>query len=1100
MNELTANELNDPFNTPAKYIVGIGASAGGLEAIEAFFKKMPANSGLAFVVVQHLSPDYKSLMVELLSKHTEMPVNRIEDGVLVKENNIYLLPPRKNLSSFHGRLLLTEQDHSEGLNLPIDIFFRSLAEDMGEYAISVVLSGTGSDGTRGIRAIKERGGMVMVQDDETAKFDGMPKNAIATGLADFILPPDEMPKQLLSFVKHPYASAQEIGGFQGDDSDLTRIFLMLREKSKVDFTYYKPTTVLRRIERRVSINQLQDLSEYVRFLQNNPNEVATLFQELLIGVTCFFRDELAFDELRDKWLGNLIEHLQDDEIRLWVAACSTGEEAYSLAMLLAEYREHTGEHFRVKIFATDVDHKAVEKASNGIYPASIAADVPPELLSKYFIRREDNYQVSQKIREMVVFAQHNLIKDPPFTNIHLLSCRNVLIYLQSILQRKILALFNFSLVKEGILMLGASESVGEMVDYFDLVGPKWKIYRSKGKYNSGIGLGISDPTPFTKGPFHNSVPASANRSNLAYYADDRVLDRFVRGLADDLLPFTLIVNEHAQVTHVFGDAKDYLAYPSGKLVQDVTKIVKKDLSIPIATAIKRALSSRDDIILSNIRIREDQDVRSLTLRVKSLPGKKGQDPLLAIFISETVKKDVLSESESLTFDVNQEAELRISDLEHELQFTRENLQATVEELETSNEELQATNEELLASNEELQSTNEELQSVNEELYTVNAEYQGKITELTLLNNDLDNLFNSTQIATLFLDENLDIRRFTPKLQSIFHIMAHDIDRPYSHLSHRIVDINLGELINSVMLNHQTIAKEVQIEAGNWFLLRISPYAISDNVYAGVILTFVDIDQLKKTQFELQQREQEETQRLATMVLYSHDAITLQTLDGQILTWNRGAEELYGWTEAEALQMNFMALIPETEIGNDQQMRMKLKNGDPIPEFEAKRIAKNGTVFSVWVTVSVLYTENHHRELITFTERDIRSKQSAVNNNCASCVQRVTTIVLDSEQDAVILLDTQGNIIDWNHRAEELYGWQGQEMININIADLVPAQEQALTREKIQALVDGETRQHDLKVQSLTRDGCEIKARLSASPLHNPTGEVVMIVVIERHPD
>ncbi len=766
-----------------------------------------------------------------------------------------------------------------------------------------------------------------------------------------------------------------------------------------------------------------------------------------------------------------------------MAACSTGEEAYSLAMLLAEYREHTGEHFRVKIFATDVDHKAIEKASNGIYPASIAADVPPDLLSKYFMRREDNYQVSQKIREMVVFAQHNLIKDPPFTNIHLLSCRNVLIYLQSILQRKILALFNFSLVKEGVLMLGASESV----DYFDMVGPKWKIYRSKGKYNSGIGLGISDPAPFIKGAFHNGASASVNRSNLAYYADDRVLDRFVCGMADDLLPFTLIVNEHSEVTHVFGDAKDYLAYPSGKLVQDVTKIVKKDLSIPIATGIKRALSSHDDILLSNIRIREAQDVRSLNLRVKSLPGKKGQDPLFAIFISETVKKDVLSESESLTFDVNQEAEQRISDLEHELQFTRENLQATVEELETSNEELQATNEELLASNEELQSTNEELQSVNEELYTVNAEYQGKITELTLLNNDLDNLFNSTQIATLFLDENLDIRRYTPRLQSIFHIMAHDVDRPYSHLSHRIVDINLGELIDSVMLNHQTIAKEVQIEAGNWYLLRISPYTISDNVYAGVILTFVDIDQLKKTQFELQQREQEETQRLATMVLYSHDAITLQTLDGQILTWNRGAEELYGWTETEALPMNFMALIPETEIANDQQMRMKLKNGTPIPEFEARRIAKNGTVFSVWLTVSVLYTENHHRELITFTERDIRSRQSAANNDCVSCVQRVTTIVLDSEQDAVILLDPQGNIMDWNQGAEKLYGWQGQEMVNINITDLVPARERALTREKIQSLINGEAKQHDLKVQCLTEEGCEITARLSASALDNHKG-------------
>lgn len=1098
MNEL--NELNELANSPAKYIVGIGASAGGLEAIEAFFKKMPIHSGLAFVVVQHLSPDYKSLMVELLSKHTEMPVNRIEDGVLVKENNIYLLPPRKNLNCFHGRLLLTEQDRSEGLNLPIDIFFRSLAEDFGEYAISVVLSGTGSDGTRGIRAIKERGGMVMVQDDETAKFDGMPKNAIATGLADFILSPEEMPKQLLSFVKHPYASsAPEAGLLKGDDSDLTRIFLMLREKSKVDFTYYKPTTVLRRIERRVTINQLNDLSEYVRYLQNNPNEVATLFQELLIGVTCFFRDESAFEELRDKWLPSIIEQLQEDEIRLWVAACSTGEEAYSLAMLLSEYREQTGNHFRVKIFATDVDHKAIEKASNGIYPASIAADVPPELLSKYFMRRDDNYQISQKIREMVVFAQHNLIKDPPFTNINLLSCRNVLIYMQPVLQRKIFELFNFSLVKEGILMLGTSESIGDMVDYFELVGSKWKIHRSKGKNKSGIGLNMSDPAPFPfiKGPFNTTLAPPVNRSNLAYYADDRVLDRFVRGLADDLLPFTLIVNEKLELTHVFGDAKDYLAYPTGKLVQDITKIVIKDLSIPVATGIKRALSSNEDIILTNVRIREAQDVRSLNLRVKTLPGKKGQEPLIAIFISETVKKDTLSESESLTFDVNQEAEQRISDLEHELQFTRENLQATVEELETSNEELQATNEELLASNEELQSTNEELQSVNEELYTVNAEYQGKISELTILNNDLDNLFDCTQIATLFLDENLDIRRFTPKLQSIFHIMEHDIGRPYSHLSHRIIDINLREQIESVLLTHKTIVKDIQIEAGNWYLLRITPYTISDNVYAGVILTFVDIDQLKKTQLELQQREQEETQRLATMVRYSHDAISLQTLDGQILTWNRGAEELYGWSETEALQMNFMTVMPDTESPIDQQVRVKLKSGVPIPAFETKRIAKDGSIFNVWVTVSVLYVENHHRELVAFTERDMRPRQVLENNDCVSCVKGLTSIVMDS-QDAIILLDTKGNIMAWNQSAEKLYGWQQQEVIGTNIIDLVPKHEQALTSDRIEALVSGKVSKHNLEVQRLTKDGREINVHLSASTLGNHNDEVLMIVITERH--
>lgn len=1089
-----------PTSVPgtAKYIVGIGASAGGLEAIEAFFKKMPASSGLAFVVVQHLSPDYKSLMVELLSKHTEMPVNRIEDGVLVKENTIYLLPPRKNLSLFHGRLLLKEQDHSEGLNLPIDIFFRSLAEDMGEYAISVVLSGTGSDGTRGIRAIKERGGMVMVQDDETAKFDGMPKNAIATGLVDFILSPDDMPKQLLSFIKHPYASTSETVVLPGDDSDLTRIFLMLREKSKVDFTFYKPTTVLRRIERRVTINQLQDLNEYMRFLEQNPAEVGILFQELLIGVTCFFRDEPAFDELRDKWLASLLEQLHGDEIRLWVAACSTGEEAYSLAMLLAEFREIHGEYFRIKIFATDVDHKAVEKASNGLYPASIAADIPADLLNKYFIRREDNYQISQKIREMVVFAQHNLIKDPPFTNINLLSCRNILIYLQPILQRKILELFNFSLTKEGMLMLGTSESIGEMIDYFELISPKWKIYRSKGKHHSHLSLSSADPLPSLQSGFQNLPASSTRRSSLSYVADDRVLERFVRGLANDLLPFTMIINDRMEVTHVFGDAKDYLAYPSGKLVQDVTKIIKKDLSIPVATGIKRALDGQNDVVLSNIRVREHQTVRLLNLRIKSLPGKKGQDPLLAIFVTEAFRKEPANEQELQTFDVNQEAEQRISDLEHELQFTRENLQATVEELETSNEELQATNEELLASNEELQSTNEELQSVNEELYTVNAEYQGKITELTVLNSDLDNLFNCTQIATLFLDENLDIRRYTPKLQTIFHIMEQDIGRPYSHLSHRLIDVNLGELLEFVLYSHKTVQKDVQTETGNWYLLRITPYNISEHVYAGIIMTFVDIDQLKKTQFELRMREEEETQRLATVVRYSHDAISVQTLEGDILTWNHGAEELYGWTESEALQMNFKTLIPKTDLALDSEIRNRLKNGSQISEFETRRQAKDGTIFNVWVTVSVLYTETHHRELIAFTERDMRFRQAAANQDCVTCMQRLADLVMNA-QNAVILTDTQGSITAWNQSAENLYGKRQQDIINTNIIGLVGDAYRTTLREGIQALAQGAATQFRLQIRHSAQDQQPIPIELSASILSNDNGDVLMIAFTGQYP-
>lgn len=1077
------------------YIVGIGASAGGLEAIEAFFKKMPANSGLAFVVVQHLSPDYKSLMAELLSKHTEMPVHRSEDGMVVEKNNIYLIPPRKNLTVFHGRLLLKEQVRTEGLNLPVDIFLRSLAEDVNDRAIAIILSGTGSDGTRGIRAIKERGGMLMVQDEESAKFTGMPNNAIATGLADFILAPEEMPQQLLSFIKHPYSGTPETDIIPEGGTSITRIFSLLREKCKVDFTYYKPSTVMRRIERRVSINQLSDLTEYVRFMEANPQEISTLYQELLIGVTCFFRDEFVFQEFNEKWLPQIIQQLQGDDLRLWVAACSTGEEAYSLAMLLAEYREQSGHYFRVKIFATDIDQTAVEKASTGLYPASIAADVPPELLNKYFLRKEDNFQITQKIREMVVFAHHNLIKDPPFTNINIISCRNVLIYLQPILQKKILELFNFSLIKDGLLLLGTSETIGDMVDYFDFISSKAKLYQSKGNYKMP-GNVSSEPRSFANNSFQPSFTTSFNRPNLNRFSEDWVLERFINGISNDILPFTMLVNEDMQVSHTFGDAKDYLSYPSGKISSDVTKIVIKDLSIPIATGIKKALKG-SEIVLSNIRIYDREQLRTVTLKIKNLPGKKSQEKLLAIIISETAEPNKSFLTEPLSYDVDQDARQRISDLEQELQFSRENLQATVEELETSNEELQATNEELLASNEELQSTNEELQSVNEELYTVNAEYQGKITELTLLNNDLDNLFNSTDIATLFLDENQEVRRFTQQLEAIFHIRKSDIGRPFYHLSHSLLDTNLNYIINEVSSQQCPFEKELQTADGTWYLLRVLPYAVSDSVYAGVILTFVNIDKLKRTETELRIREQEERERLANLALYSDDAITLQDLDGNIVTWNRGAEKLYGWTEQEALGMKFRMLMPDADFALANEILQKIKRGETVSQYETRRIAKDGTIIDVSVTALPLYSEHHGRELIALTEHDISAQKIAVRNDCVTCLKRLASIVMDTEE-VLILLDPEGKITAWNKGAESLYGWQKHEAVGRNIGDLVPEPDRAQICHFIMDLPRNTASPQTLLTRRITKDNREIAVRMTTSVLGDRNGETLLIAASEQN--
>jgi two-component system CheB/CheR fusion protein len=1074
------------------YIVGIGASAGGLEAIEAFFKSMPVDTGLAFVVVQHLSPDHKSLMVELLSKHTAMPVHRIEEGTRVKANNIYLIPPRSNLTLFHGRLLLNEPENHEVLNLPIDIFFRSLAADMNERAVGIVLSGTGSDGTRGIRAIKEHGGMVMVQDEHTAKFDGMPRNAIATGLVDFILPPKEMPRQLLAFVKHPYA-VQDSNVLATEDSDLTRIFALLRDKHKVDFTHYKPNTVVRRIERRVTINQCKDLKEYRLLLEGNSHEVSTLYQELLIGVTNFFRDELVYEELRGRWLDEVIRTITNDELRVWVPGCSTGEEPYSIAMLLAEHRESTGQRFKVKIFATDVDQRAVERASAGFYPESIAADVPSYLLAKYFVRRDENFQIAQTIREMVVFAQHDLTKDPPFTNIHLLSCRNLLIYLQPVLQRKILDFFNFSLVKDGILLLGTSESIGEMVEHFDLVSPKFKFYRSRGKFRP-LGLASGDGLPLLNNTFRvvNSLPARA----LNRYTDERVLERFINALAGDVLPFTMIVNDQMEITHLFGESRDYLSYPSGKLISDVSRLVNKELSIPIATGLQKVLKTNEEILLSNIRLRDRERCRSLTLQIRPLPGKKGQAPLLAVMLREAGHVSVNDRAEAVSYDLDRDAAQRINDLEQELTLSRENLQATVEELETANEELQATNEELLASNEELQSTNEELQSVNEELHTVNAELQGKITELTLLNSDLHNLFNSTSIATLFLDENLEIRRFTPNLREIFNIVESDVGRPFFHLSHKLKGVALSTLVEQVNESHQVCEREVQLSSGEWYLLRVLPYAVGTALYAGVILTFVDINQLKETEYSLQKQIRDEKSRLAAFVNDSQDAMTLQDMQGNILTWNRGAEALYGWSEAEVLGKSFYTLIPQAARKEMETVVAHLKSGGSSSQFNAQRITKDGRTITVSVSAAILRPSPDTGEFLALTARDLTAHHEAERANCIACMQRLALQLLDV-QEAITLIDFNGKVLAWNKGAELLYGWTQQEAAGLNFTWLIPEEDRAEAGRFFAELTSGEAGRQAQRVRRITKDGRVIFVDMIASVLGDRHGERMVVVSTER---
>ena len=880
------------------YYVAVGASAGGLEAIDEFFTNMPTDTGLAFIVIQHLSPDYKSLMVELLSKKTSMPVQRAEDGLQVLPNRVYLIPPRKNLSIFHGKLLLSEQDHARGINLPIDIFLTALAEDQTEKAIAVILSGTGSDGMRGVRKVKENGGMVMVQDEDSAKFNGMPRAAISTGLPDFILKPADMPRQLLGFIARPYASlAARSDKLLTEEDGLTRIFALLRERCKVDFTYYKPNTVTRRIERRMTVTQSNTIGDYVAHLNGNPLEISALFRELLIGVTSFFRDTPAWDRLASKELPELIRGAENRELRFWVAACSTGEEAYSLAILAREVMEELGVRRDVKIFATDIDKDAIHFAAAGVYPESVAADLSPRYLAKYFFKREESFQVSRAIREMVVFAQHNLIKDPPFTNIDLISCRNILIYLQPNLQRKVLDYFNFSLVPGGVLFLGTSETAGEAAEYFELADAKNKIYRSAGRPRT--------PLEPIQGPSITDTRARELRDRFAsarrYYRgheEDRTLERFLEALVPDFVPLAVIVNEMMEPLHILGDTEGYFKLPAGRPTADITRMAAKELSIPLSTGIQKVFRQGQELKFSNLQL--PGMGKTIELRIRLLPAKKSQEPLAAVIISETRKETAGDRAGMVVdYDLSKETEQRIRDLEQELQFTSENLQATIEELETANEELQATNEELLASNEELQSTNEELQSTNEELFTVNSEYHTKILELTELHNDLENILASSHIGKLILDENLEIRRFSAQMTTIFKLLESDIGRPITHIPHCLAGVDPVEVIRKVQADSRESIQEVKTSDGRWFLMRVLPYSVGPGAFSGTVLSFTETTEIKQTQAALLRSE-----RLFAYVVDTSPA----------LVWMSGIDKKCFWFNKTWLEFTGRTLEQETGDG------------------------------------------------------------------------------------------------------------------------------------------------------------------------------------------
>lgn len=1006
-------------------VIGIGASAGGLEALQEFFENMPADSGAAFVVVQHLSPDYKSLMDELLSRVTQMEIYRVDDGMDIKQNAIYLIPPGKNMTIFKGKLYLTDQQHGRSLNLPIDIFMRSLAIDQGKNAIGIVLSGTGSDGTLGIRAIKEYGGMVIAQDDQSAKFDGMPRSSISTGMVDYVLPASKMPEELINYIKHPFIRKTEDieSQLSPDDNQLSKILMVLRDEKGVDFSSYKSNTIIRRLEKRISINRFHSIEEYANFLNNNKNETNILFKELLIGVTKFFRDEDAFLQLKKEVLPKLFKNQKaNNPLRIWTIGCSTGEEAYSLAILIREYMDENNINREIKIFSTDIDTQSIEFASSGLYPESIVSDISTDRLSRYFNRKEEGYQVNETIRSMVVFAQHNILRDPPFSKIDLLSCRNMLIYLNSDVQQKILSMFYIALKTNGFLFLGNSESVGDMSAGFKPINTKWKIYQHIEGYNPLESERYIIPSITNKKKELSNISSYFNRTQSRIPKIDSIVDEVLA----EYLPPSVIVDDNYDVVHTIHSVGKYVSIPVGQISFNLLKMMPEELSVMVSSLLRRAAQKDQAIVYENLKIEKEHPL-NLDLTGKKIRSKKtGETYFLVSFIEREEKYQESNETKKVeTIDINNQYQERIEELEKELQNKSESLQATVEELETSNEELQSSNEELIASNEELQSTNEELQSVNEELYTVNAEHQKKIQELTQLNADMDNLLKNTDIGTLFLDQDLKIRKFTEVAGNITNILNTDIGRPINHISINHLYENFTSDIEEVLETLQPKEKEITNEKKQWYLLRIMPFRTAENAIDGVIITFVNITNLKRSEEQSKKLSQRLEMALEMGKLswweWDYTLNEVSAGDNKALMLGYDPSEIEpgfeGWTKL---------LHPDDYEPAMQAMRDHLTGKNDIYEVEYRIKSKNGS-YKWYKDKGGITTrqKDGKPEKIAGIVMDItREKQDEAEKQRN---QELIFKTLEQNPDATTLVDEDGQIIYANQKAKSLFQLTSEEI-------------------------------------------------------------------------
>ena len=991
---------------PAFPIVGIGASAGGLAAFEAFFSGLPVDSdpGMAFVLVQHLAPEHKSLLAELIGRCTRLPVVEVTDGMVVQANRVYIIPPGHDMAFLNGTLQLLDPSAARGQRLPIDFFFRSLAQDQHERAIGIVLSGTASDGTLGVRAIKGEGGMVMVQNPESTEYDGMPRSAIATGLVDYVLPPAEMPVQLMAYAARAFGKPRQPASapLPKSDSTLRKIFILLRAQTGHDFSQYKPNTILRRIERRMAVHQIDAIERYLRYLQQTPTEVESLFGDMLIGVTQFFRDPEAFKALEGEVIPKMFSGraTAGDVIRVWTTGCSTGEEAYSIAMLLQEGMEAAKQSHTLQVFATDIDSRAIATARAGLYPASVVADISPERLARFFVAQPGGsaYRVHKSLRDALIFSEQDVIKDPPFSRLDLISCRNLLIYLGAELQRKLIPLFHYALKPRGMLFLGTSEGIGDFGELFSVLDRKAKLYQRKdGLQSLPRQLMSRVTTPLS------AVNATLTGTSSKTAAPARLPLRELteQALLQYVAPTAALVNERGDILYLHGRTGMYLEPAPGETgVSNILRMAREGLRQGLGMALHQAAARQQTVHSTDLNVRTNGHFSRVNLSVcpvavgpaalaeaaESNAVKAASDAPLYLVVLEQAPVGVAPQQESdcqasvsetgdpAGNDAARESARLIAALRDELRAKDDYLQSTHEELESSNEELKSSNEEMQSVNEELQSTNEEmetskeeLQSVNEELATVNAELNAKVTDLTRLNNDMNNLLAGTGIATVFVDQQLRILRFTPSASAIINLIVGDVGRPIAHMVVNLVDYrSLVADAEAVLWTLVPKVLEVQTTAGLWYSMRIAPYRTLDNVIEGAVLSFVDITETVQVRDAL--RKANELLRLAVVVRDTQDAITVQDLDGRILAWSPGAVRIYGWSEAQALGMNVSARIPPARREEALATARALGRKEILQPYLSQRITSDGTRVDVSITSTALLDAAGSMYAIATTER------------------------------------------------------------------------------------------------------------------------------------